>query len=294
MVLLGRSADSGIALMVLRSCALFRPMDETALAAVASLIRPRRFRRNEVIFHAGDPGDSLFVIESGSVKIFRSSPEGEEAIIASLRPGDFFGEISVLDGAERSATAVAVEPARLGSLARAPFLELVDTQPALRLALLAGLAAELRRLTRHVEELHFLHLPGRLAMRLVELARQAEGSGPGAELSWPYTQSDLASMIGGSRQSVSRLLTDLSDEGLIRIGRDTIVIPDVRPWPGWRGDEGERVPLRLNAPASSAPASTDPASRGAARSTSRPRHPRCRPDDSVGASTFTRCLSAAG
>jgi len=227
MVLLARSADSGTALTVLRSCALFRRMDDAALTAVASMMRTRRFRRNEVIFHAGDPGASLFVIESGSVKILLSSPEGEEAIIASLRRGDFFGEISVLDGAERSSTAVALEPTELGSLARAPFLQLVDTQPTLRLALLAGLAGELRRLTHHVEELHFLDLPGRLAMRLVELARQAEGSGPGAELSWHYTQSDLASMIGGSRQSVSRLVTDLSDQGLIRIGRDTIVIPDV-------------------------------------------------------------------
>ena len=78
-----------------------------------------------------------------------------------------------------------------------------------------------------MEELHFLALPGRLAMRLVDLAREAAGPGPGAELSWHYTQSELASMIGGSRQSVSRLLGDLSAEGLLHVERDVIVIPDV-------------------------------------------------------------------
>ncbi len=227
MVLSGRNAQPAIAPTVLRSCALFAQMDDAALAAVARLLRTRRFRRNEVIFHAGDPGDSLFVVGTGSVKIVLASPDGDEAIIATLRPGDFFGELSVLDGAERSATAVALEPTVLDSLARAPFLQLVDTQPGVRLALLAGLAAELRRITRHAEELHFLDLPGRLAMRLVDLAREAGGSGPGAELAWHYTQSDLASMIGGSRQSVNRVLGDLAAEGLLRIERDTIVIPDV-------------------------------------------------------------------
>jgi CRP-like cAMP-binding protein len=202
-------------------------MDDDALAAVARLLRTRRFRRNEVVFHAGDPGDSLFVVLSGSVKIVLASQEGDEAIIATLRPGEFFGELAVLDGAERSATAVAVEPTVLGSLGRAPFLDVVDSEPGVRNALLIGLAAELRRLTRHTEELHFLDLPGRLAMRLAHLAREIDPEATSVALPWHYTQSDLASMIGGSRQSVNRILNDLADEGLVRIERDTIVIPDI-------------------------------------------------------------------
>jgi CRP/FNR family transcriptional regulator/CRP/FNR family cyclic AMP-dependent transcriptional regulator len=169
----------------------------------------------------------MFVITSGSAKICIVSPEGEEAIIATLRPGDYFGELALLDGEPRSATATALEPAEMGEIARAVFMRLIETQPAVRLALLVGLAVEVKRLTRHVEELHFLALPGRLAMRLVELAHEASGDGPGAELSWHYTQSDLAAMIGGSRQSVSRLLGDLASEGILRVERDLIVIPDV-------------------------------------------------------------------
>ena len=94
----------------LRACALFRNMDDGALAEVAGRLRHRRFRRHEVIFHAGDPGDALFIVVSGSLKIVLPSPEGNEAIIATLRPGDFFGELAVLDGEPRSATAVALEP----------------------------------------------------------------------------------------------------------------------------------------------------------------------------------------
>ncbi len=222
-----RSAEPGFAQAVLRSCALFRAVDDEALALVAASLRTRRFRRNEVIFHAGDPGDSLFIVESGSVKIVLASSEGEEAIIATLHRGDFFGELAVLDGAERSASAVAFEPTEVYTLSRGPFLKLIDEEPALRTALLTSVAGELRRLTHHVEELHFLDLPGRLAMRLVELARGADTAGGEVRLPWPYTQSELASMIGGTRQSVNRLLSGLSDEGLLRIEHEAIVIPDV-------------------------------------------------------------------
>ncbi|HEX5395669.1 MAG TPA: Crp/Fnr family transcriptional regulator, partial [Candidatus Limnocylindria bacterium] len=114
------------------------------------------------------------------------------------------------------------------TLPREVFLDMLGEQPSLRDALLKGLAGELRRLTGHVEELHFLDLAGRLAMRLVRLAEQEQ---PGADgersLDWPYTQSDLASMIGGTRQSVNRLLSDLVDEGLVRIERDRLIISDL-------------------------------------------------------------------
>ena len=95
-------------------------------------------------------------------------------------------------------------------------------------ALLRSLAGELRRLTGHVEELHFLDLAGRLSMRLVRLARGADPGAKGrVELNWPFTQSDLAAMIGGTRQSVNKLLSVLEDDGLIRIDRETLVINDL-------------------------------------------------------------------
>jgi len=211
----------------LRRCALFKGCAEAVLEGVARQLRRRRFRRNEVIFHQGDPGDALHVVAAGAVKIVLPSTEGEEAIIATLRPGDFFGELALLDGAPRSATAVALESCETLELPRATFHDLLDQDSALRDALLEGLAHELRRLTSHVEELHFLDLAGRLAMRLYRLAREADGVADEVRLDWPYTQSDLASMIGGTRQSVNKLLSGLVDDGLVVIERDTLIITDV-------------------------------------------------------------------
>jgi CRP-like cAMP-binding protein len=219
--------DETFAIGSLRQCALFRDVDEKSLREVARQLRRRRFRRNEVIFHQGDPGDSLHVLGSGTVKIVLPSAEGDEAIIATLRPGDFFGELSLLDGAPHSASVVALEAVETMALPRIAFRELLDRDPGLRDALLTGLTHELRRITRHVEELHFLDLPGRLAMRLSRLAREKDDSSKQVSLDWPYTQSDLAAMIGGTRQSVNKLLSGLVDEGLVVIERDTLTIPDV-------------------------------------------------------------------
>jgi CRP-like cAMP-binding protein len=220
--------DGSLAIESLRHCALFRVAADPALEQLAGRLRQRRFRRNEVIFHQGDPGDSLHIVDEGSVKITLPSPEGEEAIIATLRQGDFFGELALLDGASRSATAVALEPTSTLALPRDAFMELLDQDRGLRIALLAGLAHELRRLTGQVEELHFLDLAGRLAMRLARLAGDASPGSDEVRLDWPYTQSDLASMIGGTRQSVNKLLSELVADGLVILEPDALVIPSVQ------------------------------------------------------------------
>jgi CRP/FNR family transcriptional regulator len=221
--------ENEFALDALRRCALFAKVDDEALRLCARNLRIRKFRRAETIFHQGDPGDSLFILEAGSVKIVLPSPEGEEgAIIATLSRGDFFGELALLDGAPHSATAVALEPTQALVLGRSTFQGLVDDEPGLRNALFSGLVAELRRLTGHVEELHFLDLPGRLARRLVRLAREADPAATGeVRLTWPYTQSDLAGMIGGTRQTVNRLINDLAERGLVRFEKDSVVIPNL-------------------------------------------------------------------
>ncbi len=219
--------DQQLIVTSLRDSCLFERAEEDALAAIARHLRRRRFRRGETIFHQGDPGDALHIVSSGAVKIVLPSMEGEEAIIATLRSGDFFGELALLDGAPRSATAIALEASETWTLPRAAFLTMLDQDKALRESLLAGVARELRRITGHVEELHFLDLAGRLASRLARLAREAEPDADEVRLDWPYTQSDLASMIGGTRQSVNKLLSGLVERGLVVIEKDTLLIPDV-------------------------------------------------------------------
>jgi CRP/FNR family cyclic AMP-dependent transcriptional regulator len=220
--------DDELALASLRRCALFQHVDDARLRTIARTMRHRRFRRNEVIFHQGDVGDSLQIVVSGALKIVLPSAAGEEAIIATLRSGDFFGELALLDGAPRSATATAVEATETLALPREAFLALLGEDPVLTQSLLAGIAAELRRLTGHVEELHFLDLAGRLAVRLARLGRERDPNATGSvELDWPYTQSDLAAMIGATRQSVNRLLSTLVDDGLVRVEHETLVITDL-------------------------------------------------------------------
>jgi CRP-like cAMP-binding protein len=211
----------------LHRCLLFVDLDDDALARVGSHLLRRRFRRDEVVFHQGDPGDSLHILASGSMKVTLPSLNGEEAIIASLRAGDFFGELALLDGAPRSATIIALEASETMVLPRPAFKALLETDPQVRDALLAGVAGELRRLTGQVEELHFLDLTGRLASRLTRLAREVDPTSNEVSLSWRYTQSDIAAMIGGTRQSVNKLLADLVSDGLISIDRDTLVVHDV-------------------------------------------------------------------
>lgn len=220
--------DPTVAADSLRRCALFAHVNDDGLALVADQMRRRKFRRGEVIFHQGDGGDSLQVLVEGGVKIVLPSEDGEEAIIATLKPGDFFGELAVLDGAPRSSTAIAIEPTTTLALPHDRFLALIAEDPQLVRALLKSLAAELRRLTGHVEELHFLDLRGRLSTRLARLARESDPDSRGrVTLDWPFTQSDLAAMVGGTRQSVNRLLSDLVDEGLLSIERDTLIITDL-------------------------------------------------------------------
>jgi CRP/FNR family transcriptional regulator, cyclic AMP receptor protein len=224
----GQMMDDSFALEALARCPLFENASQEMLESLANRLRRRRFRRNEVIFHQGDPGDSLHVVATGAVKILLPSAEGEEAIIATLRPGDFFGELALLDGATRSATAAAVEPTETLTLPRPVLIDLLATVPGLGDRLLVGLAKELRRLTSQVEELYFLDLAGRLAMRLTRLAEAAQPDTRGQiRLNWPYTQSDLAAMIGGTRQSVNKLLAQLVDDGFIQIQPDELIITNL-------------------------------------------------------------------
>lgn len=213
----------------LRACGLFSQADDATIDALAAALRIRRFRKAETIFHQWDPGDALFIVASGSVKVVLPSDEGpESAIVAVLGAGEFFGELAILDGAPHSATIVAIEPTETLVLHRDEFFGLIDSDPELRRALLASLAGAIRRLTGHVEDLHFLDLPARLASRIMRLAA-AEPVAPDGEIRipWPYTQSEVAGMIGGSRQSVNRLLADLADEGIVRIEREELIVSDL-------------------------------------------------------------------
>lgn len=211
----------------LRQCVLFEEVPEPLLGAVAESARRRRFRRGEVIFHRGDPGESVHVIGSGRVKITLSSAEGEEAILAILQAGDFFGELSLFDAGERSATAEAMDPTETMELSRSA-LNIVLEDPVLRDRVLQRVTAEVLRLDRQVERLRFVDLTGRVAIHLADLGREQGRAGPDGWIlvTLPYRQADLAALVGGSRQGVNRALKELEGEGLLRVDGREFAIRD--------------------------------------------------------------------
>jgi CRP/FNR family transcriptional regulator, cyclic AMP receptor protein len=207
---------------------LFNGIEAEELTRIALTMTRHRYRRDEVIFHEGDPGDSLHVVVEGRVKITRESAEGEEAIVVVLQAGDTFGELVLLDGAPRSATATAMEPTETMTMARSTFVELVEGGSPFRTQLLAGIARRIRRLTDQLAEVHFLDLAGRLALQLTRLAEEAEpGATADIPLSRSLTQSDLAAMVGGTRQRVNQIIGDFTDEGLVAHDAGHLVIRDL-------------------------------------------------------------------
>jgi CRP-like cAMP-binding protein len=212
---------------LLRGSVLFVELGEPQLRALAERLRRRTFRRGEVIFHRGDPGGSLHVIRTGRVKIHLPSEEGDETVLALLGPGSCFGEIAALDGGPRSATVTAAEAVETYALHREDLLSFVQAEPEVALALLATLAAKLRRTNEWLEDTYFLDLDQRMARRLLELAEQQGRHTPeGIVVEFPLTQSDLAGMLGATRVTVNRQLGIYQDAGLLRLGKGTFTIAD--------------------------------------------------------------------
>lgn len=214
-------------LAALRTSELFRTMDDDAGARLFGHLATRRFRKDEVVFHQGDPGDRLHVVETGRVRIGLEAQDGREGTLTVLGPGRVFGELVLLDGAPRSATAVALEVTTTVTLDRAAFQSLVLEDAAFREAILGGMARWVRRLTDQVAELHFLDLRGRTASTLVRMARESD-TPPGTPVELPaLTQGVLATLVAGTRQRVNGALAELQADGLIDYDGKHVTVRDV-------------------------------------------------------------------
>jgi CRP-like cAMP-binding protein len=209
---------------------LLRDVAPEALGQLAKSLRRRRFSRGEVVFHQGDPGDTLHLVRGGRVKIVLPAETGDEAVLAILGPGDCFGELALLDGGPRSASVVAMEPVETLVLGRQDFLAFFRTNTEAAERLIVTLARTIRKVNEEVADLAFLDLPGRLAKKLLDLA-ESHGepmSGGGIEITVPLTQEELAGMIGATRPSVNKVLGWYEDQGAIqRRGRKIAILkPD--------------------------------------------------------------------
>jgi CRP-like cAMP-binding protein len=210
---------------LLRRTRLFAGLDEPTLRALAERSVERSFPRHGRLFFQGDPGNGLFVVASGLVKVVVTSEDGEEMVLVTLGPGEALGELAVVDGGPRSAAAEALEPTSALLITRPVVLELAARDPALTEALLQALGGLLRRLTEQASDLVFLDLPGRVAKLLAGLAAErGSTTADGIELDAHLTQADLAGMVGASRQSVNQILQGFARRGYLQVRGRRIVI----------------------------------------------------------------------
>jgi CRP/FNR family cyclic AMP-dependent transcriptional regulator len=195
--------------------------DEDLRRGVLRVTRSRRFRRNEVLFHAGDPANGLHLLVSGHVSIAARTPMGDVAILAVLGPGATFGELSLLAaGLERSATAAALDPVETRVLARDDFTRLRRTYPQVDRFLVELLSGYVRRQDTRLLEALYLPVEKRLLRRLLELA-DVYGGGP-----IPVTQEIVAEMSGTTRPTANQILRSAEAAGLIVVDRGRLRVVD--------------------------------------------------------------------
>jgi CRP-like cAMP-binding protein len=225
---------------------LFAELTTAELIGLAALMRPRSYAREEVIYLRGDPGTAFYVIASGRVKIVLTSTDGKELILRRYEAGDFHGELALLDDEPRSADAIATEPSVLLVLQRDAFRQFLAEHPSVAFKLLARLTYYLRRNTELIQDATFLDVPARLARILLELAGAPDAAGgsgsagaaggasgnddlppAGAVIPDRLKQSELASLVGATRESVNKWLGSFERQGLIRLdkGRITLLRP---------------------------------------------------------------------
>jgi CRP/FNR family cyclic AMP-dependent transcriptional regulator len=202
---------------VLARTELFKGVDDAARRLVAERVGERVVERGRSVFVQGEPGDRMYVLAEGAVKLYVSSREGGIVELARHQPPASFGELALLDGGPRSASAEAVERSVLLVVTRAELLRLLRSQEQVAEALLRSLGTMVRRTTRQVTDLVFLDLQGRVARQLLLLATDGEGAGA---VTLRVTQGELATMVGGARQTVNQALKSLEASGCIRaVGR---------------------------------------------------------------------------
>jgi CRP/FNR family transcriptional regulator, cyclic AMP receptor protein len=198
---------------------------EPQVRALLSLARRRRFARHEVVFHEGDPGDAVHLIDKGRVGLRVTTPLGDTVTLRILGPGSLFGELAILDPAPRNATVVALEPTQTLALHRDHFEDMRRQHPEVDRMLLDSLVSEVRRLSTQLLEALYVPVPRRVELRLIDLARQYGRDRPGS-VDIPLTQEDLADLCGTGRTTVNKVLRGLEAEGLVTVSRGHVMIPE--------------------------------------------------------------------
>jgi CRP/FNR family cyclic AMP-dependent transcriptional regulator len=205
----------------IKAVPFFTQLNEHELELVRSLASERSYAKTAVVLTEGEMGDSLYMIQSGKVKVVIGDEEGREIILKILGPGDFFGEMSMIDKEPRSASVTTLEPATLLVLTHAAFEKCVEQAPRIAKVVMQILAHRVREADRKIGTLALMDVYGRVASTLLELAVYTNGK---LVVSEKLSQQDIANMVGASREMVNRILKDLTERGFISIESKSITI----------------------------------------------------------------------
>ncbi len=208
---------------LLRQVPTFARLSDGQLGLLAAQLGMERFARGALIFSQGSVGDRLYIVLRGKVRVYTTSALGQELSLMLFQGGDFFGELALLDGGPRSASAVAMTPTTALTLQRSAFLQTLDTCPPIAAVILEALSLRLRHSTSYAEQLASHTAPQRVVDLILDLCGSAGGEPPVLHV----TQEELASLAGTSRETVNRVLATLRDRGLLRIERARLRITDL-------------------------------------------------------------------
>lgn len=212
----------------LKQVHIFNGLSNEEIDALAAVVKRRTFRAGEVIFHQDDPGQVLYVIKEGKVKICRSSPDGQEIALVVFSKGECFGELALLDNLPRSADAITLEKVECYSLQRSDFHRAIMKNPQIAIRVMEVLCERLRNTDQQVEDLIFLDVYGRVAKKLLDLA-ESHGIkvGDGLRIDLRLTQQEIASMVGASRESVNKVLGYFTEKDYISTDKHRITLKSV-------------------------------------------------------------------
>ena len=197
---------------------LFADLEAQQLEQIAQRVQRRTFALGVTLFHQDMPGTMMYMIETGSVRVISIGRTGQELTLNVLGPGEIFGELSILDGQQRSATAITLVPTVVWLLSQADLNEFMSKYPPVNQAMIQILVERVRATARRLEAMTFQDVLGRLAFELLSLAeRSGQPYEQGIEITIPLTQVDLASMVGATRESVNKAVSVLRSKELINV-----------------------------------------------------------------------------
>jgi CRP-like cAMP-binding protein len=213
---------------VLRTVPIFSELSDEDISSLAHLALRKRYPKDTVVFFENEEGDFFFTILEGRIKVTILGDDGREVILSVLGPGDFFGEMALLDNEPRSATAIAVEESELLSLHRNDFQSVLNDNRSITSALIRVLSARLRRANHQISTLALLDVYGRVARVIVDMAREEGKRLRDGRIAFRRaTHQEIANRIGTTRETVTRMLKDLERQGLIHVeGKEIVVQPD--------------------------------------------------------------------